>query len=130
MKIIKNKNIIQITKFTFFSLSAGIIQIVTDALLVELLSFPPQLAYLTSLILSILWNYTLNRKFTFKAANNVPIAMLKIFLFYLIFTPLSTLWTYYFVTILKFNNYLILAITMIINFILEFIYQKFYVFKK
>lgn len=126
----KKENILQVIKFTFFSLSAGIIQVLADTLMVELLHFVSWLSYLIALLLSILWNFTLNRNFTFHSASNVYKTMLKVLLFYVIFTPLSTLWTYGLVDCLNWNNYLVLALTMVINFILEFLYQKFYVFKK
>ena len=85
----KKKSIWQVLKFTLFSLSAGIIQIGTFAVL-EIFIKDYWIPYLISLVLSILWNFTLNRKYTFKSAANVPVAMAKVFGFYLVFTPLST----------------------------------------
>ena len=82
----------QMIKFTLFSISAGIIQILTFSLLYELLSLPYWPSYLTALVLSVLWNFTFNRKFTFKSAANVPIAMIKVGAYYAVFTPLSTWW--------------------------------------
>ena len=76
-------------KFTLFSISAGVIQIGSFTLLMELLHWPEWVSHLTSLVLSVLWNFTLNRKYTFQSATNVPIAMLKVAAFYLMFTPLS-----------------------------------------
>ncbi len=126
----KKESILQGLKFFLFSVSAGLIQLGSDTLMVELLHFPSWLSYLIALLLSILFNFTLNRKFTFKSATNIPIAMLKVLLFYAIFTPLSTLWTWGLVDKLGWNSYLVLAITMVINFITEFFYQKFFVFRK
>ena len=83
-------NLLQALKFTLFSISAGVIQVVSFTLINELLHWPYWPAYLISLVLSILWNFTLNRRFTFQSAANVPIAMAKIFGFYLVFNPLST----------------------------------------
>ena len=83
------KQMWQAIKFTLFSVSAGIIQIVSFALL-EIFIKDYWMPYLISLVLSILWNFTLNRRYTFKSAANVPIAMAKVFGFYLLFTPLST----------------------------------------
>lgn len=123
----KNKELWQVIKFTLFSLSAGIIQIGSFAIL-EIFIKSYWIAYLISLLLSIIWNFTFNRKFTFKSAANVPIAMLKVLGFYLVFTPLSTLlgnlaessgW----------NDFLILIITMLSNFILEFLFCKFVVYR-
>ena len=124
----QNKTLWQAIKFTLFSISAGVIQIGTFTLLNELarLSYWP--AYLISLILSILWNFTLNRKYTFKSAANVPVAMAKIFAFYLVFTPVST-YLGYLVESAGVNEYIVLACTMIANFVLEFLYSKLFVFK-
>ena len=82
-----------------------------------------------SLILSVLWNFTLNRNFTFKSASNVPIAMAKVFGYYCIFTPLSTLLGNYLTSSLHWNDYLVTIINMLINLVTEYLYQKYYVFK-
>ena len=86
-------------------------------------------SYLISLILSVLWNFTLNRSFTFKSASNVPVAMFKVFVYYLIFTPLTTIAGNYLTGTLHFNDYLVTGMNMLINLITEFLYQKYYVFK-
>ena len=118
----------RIIKFTFFSISAGIIELGTFTLLNEVFHLPYWVSYLTALVLSVLWNFTLNRKFTFKSAANVPIAMLKVALFYLVFTPLSTLLEHYLTMTLGWNEYLVTIINMLINFVTEFLYQRFFVF--
>ena len=74
-------------KFLLFSISAGIIQVASFTLLNELLHLNYWISYLVSLILSVVWNFTLNRKYTFQSAANVPVAMLKVAGFYLVFTP-------------------------------------------
>ncbi|MBO7677550.1 MAG: GtrA family protein [Erysipelotrichaceae bacterium] len=125
----KNKELLQSIKFTLFSASAGIIQLASFALFDDVLKMPWWPSYLISLILSVLWNFTLNRNFTFKSASNVPIAMLKVFIYYLIFTPLSTLFGNYLTETLHFNDYLVTGLNMLINLITEFLYQKYYVFK-
>ena len=122
------KEMIRALKFLFFSISAGLIQTASFAIMEIFLSENYWVCYLTSLILSVLWNFTLNRKFTFKSANNVPIAMVKVAIFYLIFTPLST-YGGQLLSDIGWNEYLILAISMVSNFILEFLYQKYFVFK-
>lgn len=124
------KELIRTVKFTLFSISAGIIQAGSFALLDEIFKVRYFIAYLIALILSVLWNFTLNRKITFKSANNIPIAMLKVALYYIIFTPLSTWWTKYFTEDASINEYIVLAVTMIINFITEYLYQRFFVFGK
>ena len=121
-------NLLQALKFTLFSISAGVIQVVSFTLINELLHWPYWPAYLISLALSILWNFTLNRRFTFQSAANVPIAMAKVFGFYLVFTPLST----YLGALAEgsgVNEYVVLATTMIANFITEFLFCKFIVYR-
>lgn len=127
----KKKEFLRTLKFTAFSLSAGVIQIVSDTLMLELLHWEPWLSYLVALVLSVLWNFTLNRKFTFQSAGNVPVAMLLVAAYYLVFTPVSTWWT----AVLTgegflWNEYLVLVLTMIVNFVTEYLYQRFVVFRK
>lgn len=122
------KEVLRFLKFTFFSISAGLIEILTFTLLNEIVHAPYWLSYLCGLVLSVVWNFTLNRKFTFQSAGNIPEAMMKVALFYLIFTPAST-WLEHFMTgTLGFNEYLATAINMILNFVSEFFYQRYYVF--
>lgn len=124
------KELIRTIKFTLFSISAGAIQAGSFALFDEVFHMRYFVAYLIALILSVLWNFTLNRNITFKSANNIPIAMLKVAGYYIVFTPLSTWWTKYFTEDLGVNEYIILAATMIINFITEYLFQRFLVFGK
>ena len=124
----KNKELIRSIKFTLFSISAGIIQIGLFTLLNELLNLDYWASYITSLVASILWNFTINRKVTFKSSNNVKISMLLVFLFYLVFTPLSTILG----EIAENNNineYIVLAVTMVSNFVLEYLYTRFVVYR-
>ena len=123
----KKKNLWQAVKFTLFSASAGIIQIASFAI-IEIFIQTYWIPYLTSLVLSILWNFTLNRRYTFKSAANVPVAMAKVFGFYLVFTPLST----YLGNMAEaqgVNDFVILVITMLSNFVLEFLFCKFVVYR-
>lgn len=125
------KELIRSVKFVLFSISAGIIQVASFTLMEEVLHLEHWVSYLVSLVLSVLWNFTLNRKFTFYSANNVPVAMLKVAAFYLVFTPLSTWWTAVLTGPgIAWNEYLVLAGTMIINFVTEYIYDRFIVFGK
>lgn len=124
----KNKNIWQMTKFTLFSISAGIIQVVSFTLLNELLKVDYWVAYLVALVLSIIWNFTLNRRYTFQSAANIPIAMLKVFGFYLVFTPVSTILGN-FAENSGVNEYIVLAVTMLSNFVLEYLFCKFVVYR-
>ena len=118
----------RVIKFTLFSISAGLIEIGTFTLLNEIAHLPYWVSYLIALTLSVLWNFTLNRKYTFQSAANVPAAMAKVALFYLIFTPLSTGLEHYLTMNLGWNEYLVTAINMVINFVTEFLYQRFFVF--
>lgn len=125
----RNKEFIKVLKFVLFSISAGLIQIGSFAILESFTNLPYWPSYLISLILSILWNFTANRKFTFKDQSNVSVAMIKVLLFYLVFTPVSTILGDMADKALV-NSYLILAITMISNFVLEYLYMTFVVFKE
>jgi putative flippase GtrA len=140
----KKENIIQAVKFCLFSMSAGIIQILSFTLLNELvvpninvdnekvmkiLSSEYGVCYLIALVLSVIWNFTFNRKFTFKSATNVPIAMLKVFGFYCVFTPVSTLLGNYCSQNFGANDYLVLAVTMVSNLVLEYLFCKFVVYR-
>ncbi len=127
-KLTKKQNIVQIIKFALFSASAGIIQILTFTLLTELTELEYMFCYLPALILSVLWNFTVNRKFTFKSANNIPIAMLKVALFYCVFTPLSTWWGKE-LTELGVNDYIVEIGTMAVNLITEYLYCRFVVYR-
>ncbi|MBQ2696114.1 MAG: GtrA family protein [Clostridia bacterium] len=122
------KPILQIIKFTLFSISAGVIQIGSFTLFNELFRWRYWPAYLVSLVLSILWNFTFNRRYTFKSAANVPVAMAKLFGFYAVFTPLST-WLGHLAETAGINDYVILITTMLSNFVLEFLFCKFFVYK-
>ena len=119
---------IQVVKFALFSASAGIIQTLVFTALNELTNLPYWPCYLTALICSVIWNFTLNRQFTFKSANNVPIAMLKVAAFYLVFTPLSTWWGTA-LTNRGVNEYITLFGAMVVNLITEFLYDRFVVFR-
>ena len=125
----KNKELIRAIKFTLFSISAGIIQIGTFTLMNEVLHWNYWVCYLTALTLSVLWNFTINRKVTFHSASNIPIAMLKVAGYYLVFTPLST-WGGAALEAIGWNEYLVLAISMITNFVTEYLYQRYFVFGK
>ncbi|MBQ1482000.1 MAG: GtrA family protein [Erysipelotrichaceae bacterium] len=124
-----NKDLMQTLKFTLFSLSAGIIQLGSFALLHDVFRLAWWPSYLISLILSVVWNFTLNRNFTFKSASNVPVAMAKVFAYYCVFTPLSTFVGNYLTGTLHFNDYLVTILNMLVNLVTEFLYQKYYVFK-
>lgn len=125
----KKREFIRVVKFTLISISAGIIQIGSTALLELIPSFPGWLSYLIGLILSVLWNFTINKKYTFRSATNVPKAMLKVGLFYLVYAPLST-WVE---NIFEQNGWEVLIATvvlMLLNFVLEFLYCTFVVYRK
>lgn len=126
----KKKELIRTLKFVLFSISAGVIQIVSFTLLNELspLSYWP--CYLISLVLSVVYNFTVNRKFTFHSAANVPLAMFKVFLYYCAFTPLSTIGGNYLAETLMWNHYVVELLSMLLNFITEFLFTRFVVYGK
>lgn len=126
----KTSELWRVVKFVLFSASAGIIQMGSFALLNELTGWSYWPCYLISLVLSVLWNFTLNRKFTFKSAANVPAAMLKVLVYYAVFTPLSTLLGNYLAETLLWNEYLVTAINMILNLVTEYLYQRYFVYGK
>lgn len=123
----RKKEMIRAIKFLLFSVSAGVIQTVSFTLMNEIFRWNYWVCYLTALILSVIWNFTLNRKFTFHSANNIPVAMLKVAAFYLVFTPLTT-WGGQVLNDLGWNEYIVLALSMILNFVTEFLYDRFFVF--
>lgn len=124
----KKSDLWQMVKFTLFSISAGIIQVASFTVFNELLKWRYWPAYLVSLVLSIVWNFTFNRRYTFKSAANVPVAMAKLFGFYAVFTPVST-WLGHVAETAGVNDYIILALTMIANFVLEFLFCKLVVYR-
>ena len=126
----KNKEFLRAIKFTIVSISAGIIQVIVFTIL-NLITDSYWLAHLPSLLASVIWNFTFNRKFTFKSATNVPIAMLKILGFYCVFTPISTIIgeTVMRSTSWEFAEYIVLACTMATNMITEFLFCRFVVYK-
>ena len=124
------KEILRSLKFLLFSVSAGIIQFGFFALLNELLHWDYWLSYLIALVASVLWNFTFNRRYTFKSDGNVGRAMLLVFAFYCVFTPLSVSLEHYLAGVLSWNEYLVTAINMILNFVTEFLYQRFVVYRK
>ena len=116
-------------KFVLFSASAGIIEIGSFALLNELLDWPYWPSYLIALTLSVLWNFTLNRKFTFRSAANVPKAMLLVAAYYAVFTPATTFLGNWLAEDLGWNEYLVTGINMLLNVTTEFLYQKHVVYR-
>lgn len=126
----KNQESVRMLKFFLFSTSAGIIEMASFALLNEFTNLPYWPCYLTALTLSVLWNFTFNRKFTFKSANNVPIAMLKVAAFYAVFTPATTWLGSFLADGLGWNEYLVTIINMAINLTTEYVYDRFFVFGK
>ena len=124
------KEFIRVLKFTLCSVSAAVIEMAAFALLNEFTGLPYWPCYLIALVLSVLWNFTLNRKFTFQSAANVPVAMAKVAAYYVVFTPLSTLLGSWLTGSLLWNEYLVTILNMLLNFTTEFLYQRFFVFGK
>ena len=125
----RKAELLRSVKLLLFSVSAGAIEAGAFALLNELLQWSYWPCYQIALVLSVVWNFTLNRRYTFQSTNNVPAAMCKVFAFYCVFTPLSTLLGSYLADVLLWNEYLVTGLNMITNFVLEFLYDRFYVFR-
>lgn len=127
----KKKEVLRSLKFVLFSASAGIIQVVSFALMNELIASDKEygVSYFVALILSVLWNFSFNRKFTFQSAKNVGVAMAWVAAYYVAFTPLSVLWGNALTVKAGWNEYLVLAFTMIINLTTEFLYTRFWVYR-
>lgn len=129
VKLTKKETLVQVLKFVAFSMGAGIIQTVTFTLLNEIAHLEYWGSYLTALVLSVLYNFTVNRRYTFKSATNVPVAMIKVAVYYLIFTPVST----YLGNMAEnggVNEYIVLAVTMLCNMATEFLVCRFWVYGK
>lgn len=125
----KNREWVRSLKFLLFSCSAGIIQLSGFALLNECLHLDYWISYLVALVASVLWNFTFNRKFTFRSTANLGRAMALVFGYYCVFTPLSTLLEHLLTSNLGWNAYLVTAINMILNFVTEFLFQRFVVYR-
>ena len=123
------KEFVRVLKFTFFSISAGLIEMGSFALLNEFTHLPYWPCYLIALCLSVLWNFTLNRKFTFQSAANVPVAMAKVAAYYVVFTPLSTLLGSYLADTLHWNEYLVTFLNMVLNLVTEYVYDRLVVYR-
>ena len=128
----KRKETLRALKFTLFSISAGVIQIGVTLLLSNTLIKDKALywiPYLIGLVCSVIYNFTVNKKYTFHSAANVPAAMAKVFGFYCVFTPLSTLWVRYFTKTLLWNELLVQGGTMLINFVTEYLFTRYVVYR-
>lgn len=123
------KELIRTIKFTLFSISAGVIEFGLFALLDLITNWEYWPKYLIALVASVIWNFTLNREYTFKSSNNVPVAMAKVALFYLIFTPVSTYLGNYLAETLGWNDFVVTILNMLANFVLEYLYDKYVVFR-
>ena len=124
------KEVWRFLKFSIFSASAGLIEFGAFALLNEVTRWSYWPCYLIALVLSVVWNFTLKRKFTFHSAVHIPAAMLKVLAYYAVFTPLSALLGNYLAETLLWNAYLVTVLNMLLNFSTEFLYQRFFVFAK
>ena len=126
----QTKEWVRVLKFVLFSASAGVIQFGSFALLNELTEWRYWPCYLISLLLSILWNFTFNRRFTFKSKANITKAMLLVLAFYAVFTPATTLLGDWLAEDLLWNEYVVTIINMLLNLSLEYLYQRFVVYRK
>ena len=123
------KELLRTIKFGLFSISAGVIQLGSFALLNELLQLEYWLSYLIALVLSVIWNFTFNRKFTFKSTGNITRAMLLVAGYYCVFTPSSTWLEHFLAGQLLWNEYVVTLINMLLNMVTEFLFQRFVVYR-
>ena len=123
------KEWIRVLKFVLFSASAGVIQIISFTLLNECTEWRYWPCYLISLLLSILWNFTFNRRFTFKSNANVPKAMLLVLAYYCVFTPVTTLLGDWLAEDMHWNEYLVTGLNMALNLSTEYLFQRYVVYK-
>ena len=123
------KEWVRVLKFVLFSASAGIIQIGSFTLLNEFTGWRYWPCYLISLLLSIFWNFTFNRRFTFKSNANITRAMLLVLAFYAVFTPATTILGDWLAEDLLWNEYLVTGINMLLNLSLEYLYQRYVVYR-
>ena len=123
------KEWIRVLKFVLFSASAGIIQMGSFTLLNEFTGWRYWPCYLIALLLSILWNFTFNRRFTFKSDANITRSMLLVLAFYAVFTPATTILGEWLAEGLHWNEYLVTAINMLLNLTLEYLYQRYVVYR-
>ncbi|MEA5143256.1 MAG: GtrA family protein [Oscillibacter sp.] len=125
----EHKELWRTVKFVLFSISAGAIEMGSFALLYNAMHVTYWISYLVALVLSVLWNFTINRRFTFKSTANVPVAMLKVFGYYCVFTPLSTLGGKFLEGTLGWNGDWVTVINMILNLITEYLFDRYVVYK-
>ena len=123
------KEWIRVLKFVLFSASAGIMQMGSFTLLNEFTGWRYWPCYLISLLLSILWNFTFNRRFTFKSDANITRSMLLVLAFYAVFTPATTILGEWLAEGLHWNEYLVTAINMLLNLTFEYLYQRYVVYR-
>lgn len=126
----KKKDFLQFLIFALFSISAGVIQILSFECLYHWIGWSNWWAtYLISLTLSVVWNFTFNRRFTFKSSSNIPVAMILVLIYYCAFTPISVFGGQALENI-GWNGTLITAIMMILNFVTEFFFDKYITFNE
>lgn len=125
----KRKEVIRAIKFAIVSASAGLVEIGVFTIMNEFTGLKYWPCYLTALIASVVWCFTINRRYTFKSTKNVPRAMAMVFAFYLVFTPATTILGNYLAETLHWNEYLVTGINMALNLSLEYLYDTFIVYR-
>jgi len=125
----KNKELVRTIKFVIVSASAGIVELLVFTAMNELTGLKYWPCYLTALVCSVLWCFTINRRYTFQSAKNVPKAMAMVFAFYIVFTPATTILGNYLAETLHWNEYLVTGINMALNLSLEYLYDTFVVYR-
>lgn len=125
----KSSDWLRAIKFVLFSASAGIIEASTFTLLNELTTWRYWPCYLIALVLSVLWNFTLNRRYTFRSDDNLARAMTLVALYYVVFTPTTTWLGDWLAETVGWNEYLVTALNMALNLTTEFLFQRYVVYR-
>ncbi len=115
--------------FTLVSASAGLVQLATFSLLNEFTDWRYWPCYLIAITLSVLWNFTINRRYTFRSDANITRAMLLVVAYYIVFIPTTTWLGDWLVETMHWNEYLVTILNMLLNFTTEFLYQRYIVYR-
>jgi len=121
-----HKSTKQALKFMFFLIIAEIIQAALFTLFSEIFLLDAWKCHLISQIFSVFLLFFLNHHYTFKASERLFTALLLTAVFYLFFTPLSTLYVREMAA--RHNRYLVELSILLINLVLEFLYSKYLVY--
>ena len=119
----------RIVRFVLLEASAGLIEFGSFTLLNEFTGMRYWPCYLIALVLSVIYSFTVNRKFTFRTTANVPRAMTLVILYYSVFTPLSSWGGDYLAETLGWNEYIVTILNLFANLITEWLFYTLVVYR-